>query len=348
MFSKFFENKRKQRNSKKRLSQLKRTSSFDTAGFSSFKSSCIKELNIPLNPECIDNNSERLRTQDQKYSPFNNSKHNKDAKYMPFTPIPSAAKITGSTKVNRSDFTKKRIAIKDRTALTIQRPSERVKGSRLDTTTLSPLHAKNKEDPQLYDIIDAANKTELFIRSAKENDLQTMVALAGENKAIVYSLKDDENWTALHHAVWQENANMVKYLLSLNINPDPRADHGITPLMIAASKGLPRIAKLLISNGSDRIMKDEFGNIFIHYAVMNNMPEFVKVFVDDLELFSIRNNKGVSAMNICEDAVLQDTLDKKHAKCEKKRAETIDSIYDANLREKVSKINDLFDQTEQI
>lgn len=93
---------------------------------------------------------------------------------------------------------------------------------------------------------------------------------------------DRLGWTPLMWAVYYNQLNAVKYLLSQNANPNCTSvdsygtfRKGTTPLMLCANYDYRVIAKILITSGANPNQKDEFGNTAITYAELNNYLEML-------------------------------------------------------------------------
>ncbi len=78
---------------------------------------------------------------------------------------------------------------------------------------------------------------------------------------------DKFGWTPLMWAVYYNQLNAVKYLLSQGANPNCIAASeygsfrkGTTPLMLCANYDYRVIAKILITSGANVNLKDQYGN----------------------------------------------------------------------------------------
>ena len=71
--------------------------------------------------------------------------------------------------------------------------------------------------------------------------------------------KDKNGRTLLVNAVCYERKNVVKYLLSKNVDVNVHVDRGFTALHLAAETGNFDIAELLLKNGAEVDSMDMFG-----------------------------------------------------------------------------------------
>lgn len=60
-----------------------------------------------------------------------------------------------------------------------------------------------------------------------------------------------EGYAPIHAAVIENKVELIKLLLSKRANVDAESRGGLTPLMIAATKGYTEAAELLVSHGAD-------------------------------------------------------------------------------------------------
>jgi len=56
--------------------------------------------------------------------------------------------------------------------------------------------------------------------------------------------RSERNRTALHMAVWNNRARIVRFLISSHCRVDVRDRYGDTPLMLGARRGFPDIMKV--------------------------------------------------------------------------------------------------------
>ena len=77
----------------------------------------------------------------------------------------------------------------------------------------------------------------------------------------------DEDYTPLHWAVYEDNVDMVKFLLDHDANIEEITnDNGSTALHLAAHKGYQLPMKVLLENGANVNAKDKSGKTPLHEA----------------------------------------------------------------------------------
>ena len=97
-------------------------------------------------------------------------------------------------------------------------------------------------------------------------------------KTVDQATKNSGN-TPLHYAVSLNMLHTVQFLLLADANVNSRNKEWKTSLMISSSHGLVAIVSLLLCCHADQIMRCRCGNMAIHYAVINNQYDVVKVLV---------------------------------------------------------------------
>jgi len=70
-------------------------------------------------------------------------------------------------------------------------------------------------------------------------------------------------------AVRERNYEKVLLFIHDGIDVNMRDEHGRTALMVAAEKGYPEIAELLIDYGADVNARDNHGRDALYYAIIN-------------------------------------------------------------------------------
>lgn len=73
--------------------------------------------------------------------------------------------------------------------------------------------------------------------------------------------------TTLFNAVLKDRPHMISVLIRAGVDPDVRNIEGMTPLMAAAESGAAEIARLLIENGADPALVDDFGETAYEIAI---------------------------------------------------------------------------------
>ncbi|XP_048252505.1 serine/threonine-protein phosphatase 6 regulatory ankyrin repeat subunit B-like isoform X2 [Haliotis rufescens] len=100
-------------------------------------------------------------------------------------------------------------------------------------------------------------------------------------------LTDDSGNNLLHLACHSGNASIVKYLLpQFNINS--RGGNGWTPVMFAAVNGDSDVFRLLVSNGADLSLEDDYNNSVFHLGCIGGNRTIVK----DLLPKADKNSQG--------------------------------------------------------
>jgi ankyrin repeat protein len=99
------------------------------------------------------------------------------------------------------------------------------------------------------------------------------------NRDTLLATKDDEGWTALHHAVYLGYANAVAVLLSYHANPNIQDNKGMTPLHLATYYCYSnlKIIELLLSAGANPNVYNDNGNNALHCAIQNISSDLFRI-----------------------------------------------------------------------
>lgn len=86
-----------------------------------------------------------------------------------------------------------------------------------------------------------------------------------------------EGIKALFYAIEKGNLAYAQKVLSMNFDPNLRAENGYTPLMYAAARGDPKMCELLIRNGADVNVMSSGGDTAIELALRAGSQEVADV-----------------------------------------------------------------------
>ncbi|XP_071098476.1 serine/threonine-protein phosphatase 6 regulatory ankyrin repeat subunit B-like isoform X2 [Haliotis cracherodii] len=116
-----------------------------------------------------------------------------------------------------------------------------------------------------------------------------------EAKADLYP-KDDNSNNILHLACHGGHDSIVKYLLSMyGINAP--GNNGWTPEMYAAANGEKNVFDLLVSNGADLTLKDDYNNSVCHLACAGGNMSIVAYLLPKYEINSRGEHGRTAIMN---------------------------------------------------
>lgn len=134
---------------------------------------------------------------------------------------------------------------------------------------------------------------EELIRNGNNEEFLKVATEIGEEKIKCNS--NQEELASIHWAAGSGNIEIVKYLLSDNINEsaDLTRSNNFSPLHAAAMNGFTKIVELLIENGANvNVQTDPQKYTPIHSASFGGHLETIKVLVNngaDLNLRNYRN-----------------------------------------------------------
>ena len=184
----------------------------------------------------------------------------------------------------------------------------------MDRPDLAERYLKSGGDPNLVDPV--RGKTALVIaveensmrvfnllvntkgvdlnRRAQNGNTPLMVAAWIPNVAAAKILVDKgahidgTGWTALHYAAASGSMEIASLLLQRGAKVDALAPNRTTPLMMAARGGHAKMARLLLDNGADATLRNEWGMGAVDFARDNNHKSIEKGLqsrLDKIEAF---------------------------------------------------------------
>ena len=169
------------------------------------------------------------------------------------------------------------------------------------------LKSKQKINPELE--LKAAKA---FFKTVKKNNIiaintfyQNFKKMTSQRKKnFAFDLTDDEGCYLSHYAVWHNNIQLFQFLLKNKVSFDVKNKDHITPLMLGALKGHVKLAALLTNITTDINEQDKSGNTALHYAVVKERLEVVKVLMKNQDIdVDIKNNEGNTAIDLAHPRI---------------------------------------------
>lgn len=122
---------------------------------------------------------------------------------------------------------------------------------------------------------------------------------------------DNNGWTLLHYAVYDEDYELVELLLKNGVNINLQINRGMTPLILATRYENEEIIKLLLSYGADVNIKDNKEKTAFDYAKLYRYTNIVKL-LENTERIKIEEQEEKELGQIIEEdknKTLQEILD---------------------------------------
>ncbi|AIL65615.1 Ankyrin repeat protein [Rickettsiales bacterium Ac37b] len=120
-----------------------------------------------------------------------------------------------------------------------------------------------------------------------------------QNGVIIEDVIDKTNGnTALHHAVLENNIEMIHYLVGAGVEKDLQNNDGNTALHLAVSEDKLDIIKILTQAGANLYIYNNDGRIPLHLAIIHSQLEVVEYFVAAGIDINYRNDVGNSALHL--------------------------------------------------
>ncbi|XP_071141832.1 uncharacterized protein [Mytilus edulis] len=145
--------------------------------------------------------------------------------------------------------------------------------------------------------------TPLFLacRHSCHDTVKYLLDLSGQalNSRVDTTIKDENGWSALHAACFNESTGIPKLLIDVGMNINDRTNKGSTPLYLACQQGHFETVKFLLDlNGQalnsrvDTTIKDEKGWSVLHAACSYGSSGIPKLLIDVGMNINDRTNKG--------------------------------------------------------
>ena len=112
---------------------------------------------------------------------------------------------------------------------------------------------------------------------------------------------DDANNTLLHYFAYEDQAEELRTLLSLGMDPNGKNKNGETALHWAAKMGCVSAASVLVECGIDLDAQDVSGSTALHCAIENGIPELIPVLIGGGCNSLIADGDGKIALDIANE-----------------------------------------------
>eukprot|EP00636_Phaeomonas_parva_P016928 CAMPEP_0118857814 /NCGR_PEP_ID=MMETSP1163-20130328/4748_1 /TAXON_ID=124430 /ORGANISM="Phaeomonas parva, Strain CCMP2877" /LENGTH=1081 /DNA_ID=CAMNT_0006791173 /DNA_START=339 /DNA_END=3584 /DNA_ORIENTATION=+ len=116
-------------------------------------------------------------------------------------------------------------------------------------------------------------------RSGKLLRVVRMLVAKGADISMEDGRVENDGYNALHYAVARDNVLRTDWIMKKGLGIDSQASYGITPMMIAAGKGLHSMCVHLIRKGATLQAVDAEGDTPLHYAARSGGPGVTKTLL---------------------------------------------------------------------
>lgn len=118
-----------------------------------------------------------------------------------------------------------------------------------------------------------------FTAAIKEGDVAKVVELLKGNYEQINLPLGESGWTPLHRAVLYSHQKLVRVLIEQGADVNLVDNYGWAPLHYAAMNGNSDALSFLLAYGADKNRKAQQGESPLHWAVNNNQNETVSLLV---------------------------------------------------------------------
>ncbi len=105
-----------------------------------------------------------------------------------------------------------------------------------------------------------------FLKVCKDGDLDIVRAMV-ERTQVKLEARDEDGWTPLHHAAFNDHLSVVQCLCEQRADKDARDQGGDTPLHLAAQNGNISVVKYMCEQGAHKEKRNRIGKTPLHLAV---------------------------------------------------------------------------------
>jgi ankyrin repeat protein len=106
-----------------------------------------------------------------------------------------------------------------------------------------------------------------FLQAVDKGDIETVKDLINKNSTVIDARDVSDGHTALHTATKRRDSVWLRYLLTLDANPNLPDKQGVTPLMLASQLGYVEGIAILASKGAKVDIANDAGETPLILAV---------------------------------------------------------------------------------
>jgi hypothetical protein len=144
------------------------------------------------------------------------------------------------------------------------------------------------------DVRDDTGFTPLIL-SIKKRDINAVNTLIKQGASVDLSNMYDMRDSPLHYAVNQGDFTIVELLITYRVNVNTANIEGMTPLMYSCQSNNPGIIEYLLENGADPIIRDNYNNSSLHYALKSNVDRStIELLLRSCDPYTILLDKNAS------------------------------------------------------
>lgn len=161
-----------------------------------------------------------------------------------------------------------------------------------------------------YALLPAASQTEVLFNRIARDDAVRVKALAEAHPELL-SRRTATNDLPLCFAAEDQASGCLRSLLEAGADPNGSGDDGLTPLMLALLRPIPRIddIALLLAHGADPNQQDVDGFTALMFAVQGMHVEAVRLLLSQGADISLRTTGGISCLEAAAYGNQIETLD---------------------------------------
>lgn len=124
-------------------------------------------------------------------------------------------------------------------------------------------------------------------------------------RTVKLEAEDEEGCKPVHFVAWHNNIKLFEFLIAQKITFDAANNDGITPLMLASLRGNSKMIALLANMTSNINAIDKSGNTALHYAVVKEHMECVKLLLANSDInINVSNQDGKSCVDLAHPRIV--------------------------------------------
>jgi beta-lactamase regulating signal transducer with metallopeptidase domain len=162
--------------------------------------------------------------------------------------------------------------------------------------TAVALTHQTAHEPTAGSLSGGGSAPDLFVASATGN-LATVANILEQDPGLL-NAQTQRGMTPLAVAAWNDQLDVVEYLITRGADLDVKNHNGLTPLFCAVDRSRRSMTRLLVGAGANLTTRGYLGRTLLHMAARSGDTKLVRTLIDQGARVNARDASGVTPLDL--------------------------------------------------